>query len=261
MHQIKFNNINYTGPSVWNELNPDQLKSYAKLLLRKESQKDIVKLLLCIVFRIPFNQFLKLKEFQITQLSPLVEFLQNGQNHLDKWIIPTLEIKHKNLFGPVNKLANITIREFRYLELYYNAWKNSKDDKYINQLISCMYRPASTAVVDIDIRLPLSEIELNKRAVFIDKELPQHTKHAILLNYEGCRNFIFNKYSQWVFKKTDIESNQPASKKLYDYDEMIQAVAGSKFGNYKETSDSLIFPFFDHLSNQIEHLEKSKSKK
>lgn len=263
MHNIKFNNRNYTGASKWNELDEKQLIAFAKLSLKKLDIEAVGKLLLCIVYKIPFREFYKLKRFQIVQLVPTVTYLIDGSNNLNLWLIKSLTIR-KNLFqkqillGPNNRLANITIKEFRYTEFFYQAYQRQTNENYLDQLIAALYRPEAKTEQDTDRRKPILELEINTRAKQISK-LPKAVKQAILLNYEGCRNFIHQKYIQFVFRLTQA-SGETAIKEIYDYDQMIQAVSGSKFGTYKETTDTLIFPFFDHLSLQIEQAEKSKSK-
>lgn len=260
MHSIIFNKLKYTAPSKWDEISADQLVAFAAVTLKKMKLRWAIVVLVKVMYNIPLKEYFKIKDFQRAQIGPTIAWLFEG-NKLSKWVITSFwlpekwySLKKTKVYGPGNKLANVTIKEFRYLELYYNAYNLTKKVRYLDQLIATLYRPASSATPDTDIRINIAEMDINRRAEKMAR-LPTKFKQAILLNYEGCRAFVIGKYPL-VFKPGGAEGK----KGIYDYDDMIQAVAGGKYGTYKDTSLTLIFPFFEHMSRQIEAYNKSQQK-
>lgn len=262
-NKITFNQKTYTSANSFYELEEKQFIAYAAVLLKKLKMREAIALMVKVLYNIPEDEFFKLKNFQIAQIGDTISWLFQHHNNTC-WVIKKISIKQKlgvkkiKLYGPANRLANLLIKELRYTELYYNAYIKTNDVNYLNQLIATLYRPKASGILDTDVRIPVAEHDINQRAKVV-ASLPKKKKHAILINYESCRYFIFQKFPL-VFPKQKSDGLAGPSKSIFDYNSIILSVAGGKFGTMKETENTKVYDFFTHLEEHLEQSEKLKSK-
>lgn len=254
----------YYAPENFNEFTEAHLIAWAGICLKKLKIEDLIRVILVVFYQIPISRFDKIPESHKAQLAPTLRFLF-GKNTLTKWVIKKLKIwsvwsGSTKLYGPADKLANITIAEFRALEMYYQAYARlmekgevNKAASFIDLLIATLYRPKRNGIIDNDIREPLAEHEVMQRAERM-RFLSRKFRHAIVLNYEGIRLFIRENYLDKLPKG---EGKQEG---LFDYNNVILSVAGSKFGSKAETEKALLYDFLNHLVISAEELERIKNK-
>ncbi|MFD2163667.1 hypothetical protein ACFSJU_14755 [Paradesertivirga mongoliensis] len=250
----------FSAPENFNEFTEQQLVAWAALCLKKLNVDDLVRAVMIIFYRIPFDLFKKIPDSQKVQLAPTLRFLF-GKNTLTRWIIKELSIWSlfkgtQKLYGPDDRLANCTIAEYRALELYYQAFERlkvkgerEKANDFLDLLIATLYRPKRKGVIDNDIREPMSEHAVMQRAKRM-RSLSRKMRHAILLNYEGIRLFIRENYLDNLPK-----GKATAGDGLFDFNGIILSVAGSKFGTKAETEKALLYDFLNHVVITSEALE------
>ena len=253
MNLINIGSNKYTGPANWNDITREQLIAWIKICAKSIGGENALKLAMMVFYKIPPKVFFRLNSAQQIQLIDVLTFLGTG-NHLVKWLIPKIKVSYMTLLGPVDRLTNSSIKEFRFSELYYNAYLVSKDPRALDMLITTLYRPTGKQHPDNDLRIPVTEIDIQLRAKYVSG-LDPVLRGAILFNYEGCRSFIFTRYPT-VFKP----GGTSVSKDLPDLEGLIKTVAGGKFGPFKETETTPLYLFLDHLSDEIEQAEKIKRK-
>ncbi|MBC7615344.1 MAG: hypothetical protein H7202_04695 [Pedobacter sp.] len=243
----------FKGPSNWEEITPKQLRTWGKVCLMRAKVDDAMKAISFIFFNIKREIFEQLDEGQHHQIHYKIGFLRKNDCYF--WIIPSFWFMLRKYYGPANRLSNLTINEYRLTDLYYQLYISTNDPNFLNLLIATLYRPKRKKASHNDLREDYQEIIAVKRAKLF-KWLPGSLKYAILFNYEGCRFYIHGhpKFSK-LFKKGSAGNK----KELYDYDVMIQTVAGGAFGNYKETGAINLYTFLEHVVRQIEEVEKLKS--
>ena len=251
MNQISLNGKAYTGPSTWAEMTQQQLVIWNRILAKEITLDDAIKLCIVAFYNIPKRTFFKLNPVQRFALGQTLMFLHDG-NRLVKWVTPTLRIRFKKFYGPESRLSTSTIKEFRSTEFYYNAYRRSLDEKYLDMLIAALYRPKDKAPAGNDIREMFTDIKVRSNAGMMSKINPD-TRQLILFNYEGCRAFVAKKYPE-IFKTGTAESNA-----IPDLEPLINIVAGGKFGTFRETESTGLYQFLDHLKGEIEDAEKKKS--
>ena len=243
---------NYSGPSSWAEITPKQLRVWAKVCLLKTKVSDALKAITFIFFGIKEKVFEQLEDEQHHQIHSKISFLQ--KNTCFFWVIPSFTFLLKKYYGPANRLSNLTINEYRVTELYYQLFIKQNDVKHLHYLIATLYRPKRGEVIKNDVRADYNEYQMARRAKYF-KWLPASLKYATLFNYEGCRYYI---QDHPKFKKLFKKGEAGKKEMLFDYDTMIQGVAGGIFGTYKETGETNLYTFLERVVKQIEDVENLK---
>lgn len=141
----------------------------------------------------------------------------------------------KYLYGPGDRLSNISINEFSFALKQFNAFNTTKDEKHLDSLIACLYRPKQKNWEQFgDIRtpfIPFTAEKYNKEISKIDYEL----KMAIYLFFSACMELI-NKLYPAVFNKVELEEKKAAAAPQ-TFTDTILKLSGGKFGSFNETKD------------------------
>ena len=170
--------------------------------------------------------------------------------------------KHKGCtyFPPANRLQNITIKEFSFVDSLYYNWRKSQDIRFLNMLCATLYR--TTGPKDpftVDIRKPFNK-------VFLDQDTPllssmnYKKKVAIAYCYEGCRNYIVKQYPT-IFPKpieqdpeekvTTIQSYTPFLKLLHHKIQFDPS-------KLEQTQSLNLHDFFGPYENELKELKNQK---
>ncbi|RYD75284.1 MAG: hypothetical protein EOP55_13740 [Sphingobacteriales bacterium] len=253
MNNIQIENKTYTCPDNWSEMEAWQLLVWMKIISRNIERTHAFAFAAMLFYKIKKRTFFKLNAAQQVQLKNTLQFLADG-NKLFNWVIPIVKpylwLKY---YGPSNRLATSTIQEFRFAESYYLAFQKTQNPAFIDQLIATLYRKKGFNNLKLDCRVQISQLLINTNAGKM-KRLNKAARAAIVFNYEGCREYIFHKYPG-IFKKSN---NQSKSNALPDLEGIIKTVAGGKFGTFRETEDTALYIFLDHLADEIEAAERNK---
>lgn len=141
----------------------------------------------------------------------------------------------KSLYGPSDKLSNSTINEFSFALKHYNQFNNTKDEKHLDLLIACLYRPKNKNwEVTGDIRAPFIPFTAEKYIVKI-KRLDYDVKMAIYLYFSACMDLI-NRLYPAVFNKVSQETEKTTNTST-SFTDIILKLSGGKFGSFNETKD------------------------
>jgi hypothetical protein len=241
----------HAAPSNWNECTEAQLLSWGAICLKKLDLPDAVRLSIIVFYNIPFKVFKTIPEAGKVQLAHTLPFLF-GENNLVKWIIPKIEQNKQTYYGPADRLENLTIGEFSKTELYYQIYVKQNNPLALDMLIAALYRPQRNGLADRDIREDFTEIGTKDRAEQFSTLEPK-LRQAILLNYEGCRNFIRKNFLDKL--PNDGKGEQ---QEIFDFNKVILNVAGGKFGTKSETDKAWLFDFLQHLLDTAEEIARMK---
>jgi hypothetical protein len=258
MHKISFNQVTKEAPANWSELTREQLISWVKICAKNIAPDKALMFVSHLFYGLTKTMYFQLNAAQQIQLADCFKYLLNNQ--LFTWLIPSIKVElfkgsvlGRNYQGPADLLSTSTIEEFKASESFYHAYLQRKDERFLDQLIACLYRPNSkTHNNGKDERKTFSEVDVNRNAGKM-RRLDKHLRAAILFNYEGCRSFVVSRYPT-VF----IAGDGTASNKLPDLGPLIKTVAGGKFGSYKETEQMNLYTFLDHLKDEIEESNRKK---
>jgi hypothetical protein len=258
MNTITLGEIEKHAPAAWSELTDEQLLIWVKICAKNVEPEQALLFVSSAFYGIPKRLFFKLNAAQMIALADDFKFLLI--NNLYAWLIPEIKVGWRKKFhGPADRFSTSSIAEFRTCESYYHAYKHTGKEYHLDLLIASLYRPLATGPLSKllgdknngkDGRKLFSEVDVVRHAHRMRK-LDKHLRAAILFNYEGCRSFVVKRYPT-VF----ITSDGEASNRLPEINPLIKTIAGGKFGTYKETENTDLYLFLDHLRDEIEESNK-----
>jgi hypothetical protein len=227
MHTITINNIKISTPSEWNELTEKQFSIMAKLLtmplpimdfktklflyisnikvhIKKEIEKEYQKP--WFLLSIGKKKFLMDPE-DLSFCANTLDFLFKKEKRKDgtentllyskliKNLLPSFTHNKKTFYGPDDALTNIIFLEYMYAEPAFINFCNTKNNKYLIELVSILYRPEilgynpKAIEYNGDRREPFNAFLVSSRAEFL-ADLPEDICQKIYLFYSGTRNHI-----------------------------------------------------------------------
>jgi hypothetical protein len=263
--------IDITVPTKWNELTPFQLKLIGRLLYsKKEFEKKFFRQLLATVIFIPkfrfihfWKFFLILREVGFDGIIQYADFIFDENDALTKF--PEFyKVGRTKLYGPGERLQNISINELSYADAFYFNWINKSDEKDLQRLVACLYRPAGTNNQESDIRKPFNKLLLPKNAELTDR-IALSDMYIIALAYQGSRE-TFKKRYPYVFPKPlkseeeeTIKPNKPI--KYTPFSKLVNAMAMDEvqvFGTISETENANAMQFLELYNETL--LRESKKR-
>jgi hypothetical protein len=250
MNRITINGKAYCAPSAWGNMHLQQLIIWTKILSKDIAVDDAMMLCVVLFYKIPKRIFFKLSPAQQWDLIESIKFIY-GENKMYSWVLPSFRIGFTWYHSPQTRLSTSTIKEFRSTEFFYNAYKKTGDEKFVDQLIATLYRSKGPNSGGNDIRCDLTEMRIRKHAPAMARLNPD-LRRVIIFTYEACRVFIAKKYPS-IFKQGGTSSNA-----IPDMEPLIKIVAGGKFGTFKDTESTTLYLVLDHLKDEIEANEKNK---
>lgn len=236
--------VRLSAPSHWNELTSTHLLTWSRICLQAVPLQTAQYLAVAGMYRIPMEILKKLKEAHLIQISQTLAFLFK-KNCLSKWVIKSFSYRAKRYYGPEDHLANLSIFEYRCTELCYQSYLKNQDKKSLVLLVATLYRPKRKGVIQDDVREDLSDYQVSRRAKRFKKLHPEIV-HAILLNYEGCRNLLMHQYGAAFSTKA------PEDIAVFDLQELIESIAGGAFGSFAETEKTNLHRFFRYLVKMVQ---------
>jgi hypothetical protein len=237
--------LNFTIPTNWNQLSLWQLQKIAKIIFSDSDKEKTSFLMVSYLFigkptlKNIFKYCWLLMQVPFSELKEYASFLYN-ETDLTKF-----PKKIKTLYGPADRLSNLTIDEFTYADLFYHNWSTSRTSQDLNRLVAVLYRPKRNAQ-HLDIRKPFVKEELSQHASIVEK-LPKAIKLTIAMAFQGSREKIIGRY-QYVFKKGSGKGSYAPFTKI------INAMSRSEnqpFGDFYKTKEANIYDFFDVLDEEL----------
>lgn len=237
----------HTAPASWKEMTREHLLQWASVMGSK-LRVDAAKVQLASrMFGIPKKQFAFIKESDTWPLSEAVGFLLK-KNMLSNWLIPAIWHRLFKYYGPKNKLANLTIHEYKLCEHCYESYGATANIEYLDTLVAILYRPQRFFHIDDDIRVKLTNYGYVKRAKRF-KKLHLGLKYAIYLNYEGCRNCLHQAYPDVFIKGGKVVKNKKPQ--ITPWPKIIESAANDIFGPLSTTETTNLHTFLSRLGTRI----------
>ncbi len=274
--EIKINNTRTIAVSVassWDELTRDQVLYIAArwltwkfLLMNEESMLKARAVLLINLIHGKTKKELK----EICDILSNYDFETNGldllsitdfifnKNGLTVNKLPSIKIGwFKTLYGPADRLDNLTIHEFSFAINYFNNYSTTKDEKFLDYLICILYRSEKSGGSERgDIREPFN---MNTADRFIKQisRLDTSYKQSVYLFFQGCLETWLNAFPL-VFKRGDEEQKAPGPPKTFI--DVILNISGGKFGTFNETKNESAYLVLKELNREMAQ-PKPKPKK
>lgn len=225
MRLLKIDDKEYSIPGAWNELSKDQLLEVCRIMLLPldENYKKIML--------VGYFTGINFKLFSILPVDALPDIV-GTVNYL--FLPSRLTINNLpeifGMIGPEHALTNLTFEQFfNEAESYYYLSCKNKDGKNLDKLINTLYNYKGSA-----------ENESKLIGLF------QAEKLAIFLFYEGCSNFIKNKFRE-VFKNG--ESKKPDG---LEFTRLINSLNNNDISRNEQIKNTNLYEALIHLQTIIQ---------
>ncbi|MGY0037632.1 hypothetical protein [Pedobacter sp. NJ-S-72] len=255
MQHIVLNNQKYSGPSGWDELSAEMLLHFARITGILGISDMAISILVMCLFKIPYKQYKLLKEFQMLELHQTTAWIFQ-KNTISKWLLKSVKVGRKTLYGPENKLSNLTGNEFMVTENAYERWLTDQNQEHLNTLFAVLYRKKHW----------LS----GKRVMFNAENLGSYLretktfenliKQAVAINYAGCRNLIIKNH-QYIWKQAqDTHNQQQGIVRVTSWATIFLQLAGDKFGTYEQTIKMNLWIMLADLDGKAKMAQEMEAK-
>ena len=235
---------NITVATSWAELNAWQLQEIVDLYLNfsEENFKKSFDQMIIILFQKKKGFWNRLKLRKLLFKVPISELYQFGQFLLEA---PKLHQfpQFDCLIQPADRLGDISIKQFSFMDQFYNTWMDTKSDKFLRALCASIYRLSKT----------FDEQDLKLIAKFTDK-LSRKERQVIGFTYMSCYHHITDTFETvWPKPKKKVGEEKKTFKKpkFKPFSEVIINVAMNELqplGNLHSTNDTRIYEFLNVLT-------------
>lgn len=222
-------------PENYNELSGWQLIEIADLFLQKNDPLVTALKALRALLQMNAIKFQLLPVELKTNLLPHISWVFE-KNGLTEQHIPFFN----GWFGPASEWNNLTMAEWNACEIFYaqiadrstvNGQQSTEEGSALDNLVSVLYRPPKKNYdrkrdPDGDCRIPFNANEIPYHAKKYIRFWPLKTKTAILIWYDGCR--------QYVAKTYDVFSRADSSSQTEGMFETMRALCGEKYGDFEK---------------------------
>lgn len=187
-------NISLTIPTEWNELNTRQLKKVAWAITTTKKSRLMDALLFFALLDIRWWQLRKLRHATIVIKNVSIKRLKEHFN----WVyqktdltifIPSVKVGKTTYHAPASRITDISIDEFAHADDLFIGWSNTYDIEYLQYLAAVLYTQKDQ---EGNRRIFNKNLLETKAATF--KNVNKKTLFAILLSYQGNRNYLVSQF-------------------------------------------------------------------
>lgn len=240
--------MNITVAKSWQELNEWQLEEIVDLYLNstEDNWEKTFEKMIIVLFQKKKGFWARLKLWKIIKQVPVSVLAEFGEFLLQPPKVhkfPEVE----NLKKPADRLGDLSIKQFSYMDQFFHSWMETKSDKFLRALCASIYR----------IDKNFDEQELPTIAIYTDK-LSKKKRQVIGFIYMSCYHHIAEQfpviYPKPINNDEDIE--KPKNKgKFKPFSEMILNIVMNEetqpLGNLHESNDTRIYEFMNVFTKII----------
>ncbi|WP_417365892.1 hypothetical protein [Flavobacterium beibuense] len=252
-------------PEKWDDLTEWQHNRIGWILFNKLFQGEFFKYAILMVLLTPKPTFKNaVKIFYLLSRVPLEDLLQYTDFVFDSEAILTRfrpyykvksGFKKVNIYGPSQRLANISILELSYADTFFYNWITEGKDIDLHRLCAVLYRPLNS---------PFSESNLVANSKLTDT-IPLHQKYMIALAYQGSRTVFIKRYPH-VFPKSKSQEKKPkkGKKAYHPFTSVINAMVMDEvqpFGPLDKAEQANANKFLEIFNEMLLRQKRQKTKK
>lgn len=229
-------------PSQWAELTQYQFVEITQIINTPYSERGKNLRILFVLLNLKwYNLGLQLK------LRLLQHQMHEFVGQLTSWVFnfnpnTFLITQWQGLQMAGNTLAHFTFEKWSYADTYFIRYYETQQPEQLNKLIGTLFT---------------TNFEQHEAVTKAIEPMPEALKQALYLNFAALRAQFVKQYSA-VFSspEEDKENEAPGVSEVepqrsqFGWAEIIDSLAGAKFGNYKQTKQSPLHEIFTHLSIQ-----------
>jgi hypothetical protein len=195
-------------PECWTDLTAADRLRYLRFLItlpRPQALMEITKAILAL----PRRRFRQLPPEVFVQVTDRIAWM--NADATSEPLFTSFEYQGVRYHLPAAKFKNGTCLEYPIADDYYNSFVNGDNDALL-LLTATLCRKAKDKVNDIarsgDIRIEmLSRSEAEANAVRL-AGLPIEIQVGVMLYFAGVKQYIFDTYAGWIFKKPDPDEEE-----------------------------------------------------
>lgn len=266
--------IDFKVPVKWDELTPWQRDRLGRIFFNPDQvDKELFKKLMAIILFLPkpslkhvAKLFILLCRMPLTELISYTDFLFDPDHRLTSFK-PAYTVRSgfckSKVYGPADRLNNITILELSYADTFFYKWITEGQDVDLHRLCAVLYRPADPDAPKHDSREAFNQLLLPANAVLTD-QIPLHQKYMIALAFQGSRDLFAKRFPK-VFPKakssqdTDVAPAVKKKKAYSPFTNIINSMALDEvqpFGPLEDTERANAGKFLEIYNESIIRLQK-----
>lgn len=252
--------MNITVAKSWQELNAWQLEEIVDMYLNaaeKDWEKAFEKMIL-ILFQKKKGFWARMRLWKIINQVPISTLAEFGEFLLQPPKVHRFP-EIKNLKKPADRLGDLSIKQFSFMDQFFHHWMEDKSDNYLRALCASIYRLNDS----------FDEQHLSKIAKYTDK-LTKKQRQVIGFIYMSCYHHIAEEFPV-VFpkpKKKEGETEKPIKKAPFQpFSKIILNIVmyeeTQPLGNLHESRNTRIYDFmtvFTEIIIKNKKLEKEYGK-
>jgi hypothetical protein len=278
--------LKYKIPQKWNDLSESQIRFIGRFMFNSRNEQlngkmfKLAVLSILIVPKFTIKNILKAvylwSQVPFSELEQYTAFVFDNKELLTRFPSKIKTGKwplRKTVHGPATRLANVTIQELSYADLFYYKWATDNNVEDLHRLTAILYRERDKNSTAEDMRKPFSKLLLEQNSAVTDK-IPLAVKFMIAHAYSGCRQNFINRNPN-VFPKpkqlpdnnvVDLEQQPEKKQKPYEpFSKIIDAMAMDEiqiFGNHQAT-EKVLAPVFLSIYDEsiVRQREKERNNK
>ena len=271
MNQIRINKDHlFSIPQSWDEMTDSQFVDVARvhyvstdvitfrlkllftwleinILLKYPSYQTIFSKKGLFPVRLKNRSVVTLTALQVSDLISTLDFLFESNKKNNIYLVshrvnnpfPSLKHRHKEYYGPDDRLTNLIFNEFMSCENHYFEFLKTKDDIHLNKLLAVLFRKEMPDFLPHsldysgDRREPFNDhlVETNAKRL---KAVSPVTKLAIFFFYQGCRNFIISTF-------TNVFNGSASKKSAFGMLPLVDALSNGDVTKNNAIKNSLLY--------------------
>jgi hypothetical protein len=255
--------LDYEGPSSYDECTTQQYLQLHRFRQRMRLDPHSQFILLRLIYDIPERyaqyffdktamELLGVKDTdeqdELTAQGMLLletcAWIFEGENP-SNWIAKLMHIRNGTVvYGPQDRLADLTFEDFMYAELYYSQ-------RQFGKLMAVLYRMRHQQTKS---RMVLNPEKIEHYADGFTN-MPTSIQEAIYFNYEGCRRYLATCFTH-VFQ----QSKEKAQAQNGTWLDVAIGMAGDdpmKFNALKKENVYIVLKMLDNSLAQVEKLKEN----
>lgn len=161
------------------------------------------------------------------------------KNTLTTNLFPSFRAAWRIYHGPGDYMYNCEADEWVHADRFYLDYLQNADPLHLSRLIATLWRTSGKGNPG-DARQHFHPEHTEAHARFLLRHLPRATQHALLLQYEGLRNSLFElPEAQLVFSESYKGQKDPHA----TVDQLYLRLAGKEFGPVEAVRRANVYDF------------------
>jgi hypothetical protein len=229
--------------SSWDELTADQLLFVSGLFNLSFSLETFNVLVLQFFTKLPWNMFFKIKTAYILEMSDTISFLHKNID-LTENKFPVIKSGSKKLYGPSDKLMDLTFEQFfGHTEPAFTAYAQNNDNEMLSYLVAALY----------SFEKGKFNPDLIEKNILLMPKISDKQKTAVSFFYAGCRDLLAGQFPKlFSAKKTSGLTG-------ISYFEMIENLNNENVSNNEKVKQANLYESLTRLTGIIEKAENIKN--